>query len=1339
MIAVSLLLLDSMMIGGAMKQEMKSTARLAVTAGLCASLALGGMPLEAIASEVLVDSAPMAMLTDEPPAAHVGDAAGESAVQDADAADTNEADTDAADVENAGEGLAADASDAQNGNEATAQDAAEARNGLPPAAASSSVPDADAKALGVARVIAADGAVRGSYDSLSAAIEAAKDGDTIQILEDTNYVRQDIKGKNLKVDLCGHTLTSTRFGFTVEDGSLELDDTSGEKTGLINVVESGVTEVGVVLNEGGRFVMKGGSIVSADRGVHANKGSEIEISIEGGSITAPNGIFAAGKGAVGSTKIIVKDGHITGKNAGIITNGGSPGGVVIDISGGTIESDATAVFVPGVNGRTTITGGTISGATGVEVRAGNLMISGDPVISGHGELKVGASESGATTTGMGVAVAQHVTLQPINVFIEGNPVITGKYALYEHNPQNNPQDKIDQVSVKIAGGTFESLDPSAKVAVYSEDVDGFISGGTFKIPKGAAVDEDAFKKLCAPGYVPQKDVNGNYTVEVAEEKRVAEVGGRAYLSVQEALDAAKDGDTVKLLKDATENVEVAKGASVVLDLAGCTLSGGTVASKAALTNYGTVVVKDSSSEGTGQIVREDKGVPAYYVIDNQGTMTFESGTVYNNAGDRKGSGSSLVRNAGLDTEAHLTIKGGTFKQENFIVIKNDDHGVLEMVGGEIVTSKRDGNLLPSAVQNWGSARLTGGTITGAVWTSVWKSDFPASKTLIGGNVVVDGEITADVTGSGVSTVPRVEITGGTIKNKENGFNIKGNAELVVSGGSFNAPVDVDYCAPDYGPVELPDGSFGVSTEQSYTVRHLFESVDSDAFVEDESLAKPQIMIGKIGGPTNAEAQDVPGFTAASIDQKEIAADGSTVVEVMYTRTRHTVSFDSKGGGAAAALEGVKYGARVAEPVAPTKEGSTFLGWYVAGTLDKFDFNKPITGDVQLVAHWVLKLHTVSFDVNGGEEVEPLEISHGYELPSPVANRRGYELIGWKNAAGEDVKFPITVTGDLTLTAQWRLNAPAVALTADKLEPGVHAGDTVVLTANPVHELPGVTYTYQWYKGRTAIDGATAKTLEVAKDGEYTVDVVAHDGDYTSTAATSNPITLTFEKQGVVVSFAESKVEKHASEVGATFVNGITLSARAVGKVSYTSSNPQVATVDASMGKVAIKGVGEATITALVAETDTHLPAEASYKLVVTDHDAGTWQTVRPATCAEEGLEQRVCGVCGDVLETRQTEKLKHEVVHTAAKDATCVEDGNIEHWTCKSCGKIFADSVCANEIKREDTVVKATGHNLEAVAEVPASIDAPGTKAHYKCSSCGGLFLDAEGTQKAEASDLVIE
>lgn len=474
----------------------------------------------------------------------------------------------------------------------------------------------------------------------------------------------------------------------------------------------------------------------------------------------------------------------------------------------------------------------------------------------------------------------------------------------------------------------------------------------------------------------------------------------------------------------------------------------------------------------------------------------------------------------------------------------------------------------------------------------------------------------------------------------------------------------------------------------------------------------------------------------------------------------------------------KHGAKSTVYKDPTKEGCEFLGWYIAGTLNKFDFNDPVTSDLQLVAQWRVKSYTVTLDTNGGEPLDDLAIDHGEQIAQLMATRTGYTLTGWTDADGNAVKFPITVTSDLALTAQWKLDAPDVTITADKSDKDAHTGDTVILTANPSHALGGATYTYQWYKGRKKIEGATEKTLEVTKDGEYTVDVVAHDGKNESAAATSNSITLAFEKHDVMLAFAHGEVERHANEIGGTFTNGLTIQVLALGAVVYASDNEDVATVDPATGEVTIKGVGEAVITAKIAETDTHEAAEASCKLTVTDHDSGTWQTVKEPTCTEAGSEQRVCEVCGEVLETREIAAKGHEdgewvvtkqvtctepgekelhcatcgevvkteaipatghaATHVSAQDATCTERGVIEHWACGTCGKLFADEACTVEMSQADTVAPALGHKLEAVAEVPATCETPGVRAHCACATCGELFLDAEGEQPADEDALAI-
>lgn len=168
--------------------------------------------------------------------------------------------------------------------------------------------------------------------------------------------------------------------------------------------------------------------------------------------------------------------------------------------------------------------------------------------------------------------------------------------------------------------------------------------------------------------------------------------------------------TVKLLADTKENVTISTP-YVTLDLNGHTLNGSTGERKPALTITARVTVMDSSATQTGTIMREDtaenSGVSSHYVIDVQGDgwLTFESGTVKNGSGAGGTKGASLVR-VGDDSVAKypgLNIKGGTFTQDNFIVIKVD-RGDLFLNGGTLNSANS------YAVENWHRATIKGGTV-----------------------------------------------------------------------------------------------------------------------------------------------------------------------------------------------------------------------------------------------------------------------------------------------------------------------------------------------------------------------------------------------------------------------------------------------------------------------------------------------------------------------------------------------------------------------------------------------------------------------------------------------------
>lgn len=59
-------------------------------------------------------------------------------------------------------------------------------------------------------------------------------------------------------------------------------------------------------------------------------------------------------------------------------------------------------------------------------------------------------------------------------------------------------------------------------------------------------------------------------------------------------------------------------------------------------------------------------------------------------------------------------------------------------------------------------------------------------------------------------------------------------------------------------------------------------------------------------------------------------------------------------------------------------------------------------------------------------------------------------------------------------------------------------------------------------------------------------------------------------------------------------------------------------------------------------------------------------------------------------------KCQHTMVSTAAKNATCTEDGNIAYWYCTSCEKYFSDENGNNEITLSETVIPATDHTYSS-------------------------------------------
>lgn len=315
------------------------------------------------------------------------------------------------------------------------------------------------------------------------------------------------------------------------------------------------------------------------------------------------------------------------------------------------------------------------------------------------------------------------------------------------------------------------------------------------------------------------------TGEEGTEATVAEVNGTTtYPSLQDAINAAPRKATVKLLADTKENVTISTP-YVTLDLNGHTLNGGTEKGKPALTVTNRVYVMDSSEAQTGTIMREDtaenSGVSSHYVIDvqggNSGWLFFQSGNVKNDSGAGGTKGASLVR-VGDDSKPGvpgLTISGGTFTQDNFIVLKCD-HGNLYVKGG-IINSANS-----YAIQNWKNATIKdNAVINGNV--STWTFGGAGSDLQIQGGTV-NGNVES-VTYDGAEGNPaKVSITGGTVSgalktvdySTDSATDDPTKAAIEVTAGTFSTADPSSYLVEGSTVTKNDDGTYGV--EKAYLAK-----------------------------------------------------------------------------------------------------------------------------------------------------------------------------------------------------------------------------------------------------------------------------------------------------------------------------------------------------------------------------------------------------------------------------------------------------------------------------------------------------------------------------------------
>lgn len=611
------------------------------------------------------------------------------------------------------------------------------------------------------------------YTTLQGAINAAADGAVVTMLADTAEDITIAEGQDITLDLNGNTLTNVSDHTITNSGTLTIVD-SGEN-GTVDNISNGrgaLVNYGTATLNGGTFTRSLEAGTYEPYGGNGNSWYTLKnygcLTINEGSTVTTR--LSDGEKAVGGFSSLIANGYqdstdyndnkdlvtVTENEATVVINGGSfSGGIntlkndegsTAEINGGTFIN-VTQAAVQNWN-KLTITGGTFN--------AENDNV--DAVITGCWESDIGSN---------GTSVIEGGVFNGAVTYIDG----------YSGG-----------IDYEISGGTFTQEVNTAYIAegsvLYTTDGDSFTVG-----TDDEAIAADIKIIIDGVGYT---EIPESVVATVGAEGKVP----AGYESLQDAIDAAADGETVKLLKNITVDGRVNIYKSLTLDMQGYKISGGmlyinggTIAGNSITVNisngsvigptYGIIVFNDVTlnikdvniSAGTHNGIFVPLTAYDGDTTVLPSTINIEGGSV--SGGNTESAASVAICGVGdnSETATKLIANGTTFTGGTFGITGNGTaHNTYIELNDCVVTGSvgiyhpQDGDLI-----------INGGEITGDVTGIEIRS---GTLTVNSGTITGNGDpFESDPNGNGTTT------TGAAIAVSQHTTNLP--ITVTINGGTFN--------------------------------------------------------------------------------------------------------------------------------------------------------------------------------------------------------------------------------------------------------------------------------------------------------------------------------------------------------------------------------------------------------------------------------------------------------------------------------------------------------------------------------------------------------------------------
>ena len=677
------------------------------------------------------------------------------------------------------------------------------------------------------------------------------------------------------------------------------------------------------------------------------------------------------------------------------------------------------------------------------------------------------------------------------------------------------------------------------------------------------------------------------------------------------------------------------------------------------TVYGGII-----TGGTGSRIFFSNGVEGGGVIIGSGALTMNGGNIVGCIANRGGglflSDGSFTMNAGSivgcstpnrlttgeafhggiyafgpmangDTTGVITLTGGLIKNNGRYAINAAYMTTIYANGGEVYgeVHLNQACKITCLAEDNGITAFKGKTVIGGT-SSVNPSHVDWG--LFYGGLYIYGNMTGVIVTykDGDSEYAKQVLPSGTLATRP-------DAPAATPGYTFGGWNKADGTAWDYASDKVTDNItlYAKRTANTYTITF-------DTAGGSEIAPITQDYGTQIAAPANPTRK---GYTFKGWDKEipETMPAENITVKAQWEINQYTIAFDTNGGSEIAPIT-QDYGTEITAPDNPTRKGYTFKGW------DKEIPKTMPAENITVKAQWEINQYTISFDTNGGSEIDSITQDYGTAITAPAdPTRKGYTFKGW------DKEIPETMPAEnITITARWKdTEKPTGEIIIgtnkwneflNKLTFGIFFKDTQEVTINAVDNSGVVFVSYlvtDKELSEAELNSLVFRAYEepfcIDPNGEYIVYVMLVDENINITYLRSDRITLD-NIQPVISGIENGKTycEAQTVTVDEKYVDTVTV-------------NGTVVTLDADGGFVLPPTNGEQKIVV----TD---KAGNNAEMTVTvnnGHTFGEWVS------DNDGKHTRKCTVDGcDVFETE----------NCSGGNATCTEKA-----VCDVCGKAYGE------------------------------------------------------------------